>query len=235
MSSYTNFALGSPFLLLVLGCIGIAVFFALLILLLSRGLLLTLFVREEEPVSFSEKFALFWKVSPLSANGIALVRLYGAIIIMPFAYEYFKHPNMWIIIVIIVSLYFTDWLDGFLARVLGNITLFGKWLDPFADKVLVYSNLFIVCLKGEVTTIFIALSLSMLCFDFLGQIARNGASDPAANSIGKTKMVLQVIIIILACLKSCYAIPIGNDILIIYMMVCNILAYLSYASKLKIN
>ena len=39
---------------------------------------------------------------------------------------------------------FTDWLDGFLARKLNQITKFGAFLDPVADKILIASVMFIL-------------------------------------------------------------------------------------------
>ena len=39
---------------------------------------------------------------------------------------------------------FTDWLDGFLARKLKQMSLFGAFLDPVADKLLVASSLLLL-------------------------------------------------------------------------------------------
>ena len=43
---------------------------------------------------------------------------------------------------------FTDWLDGYLARSLAQMTKFGAFLDPVADKLLVVTALILVV--GEV-------------------------------------------------------------------------------------
>ena len=37
----------------------------------------------------------------------------------------------------------TDWLDGMLARKMGQITNFGKFMDPLADKLLVLAAMLI--------------------------------------------------------------------------------------------
>ncbi len=53
-----------------------------------------------------------------------------------------KYPAL---IVFLVAC-FTDLLDGFLARKLGQITDFGKLVDPFADKVMVLAAMFSMAL-----------------------------------------------------------------------------------------
>ncbi len=41
-----------------------------------------------------------------------------------------------------------DWLDGFLARRLGNRTRLGTLLDPVVDKLLILSVLFVLADRG---------------------------------------------------------------------------------------
>ena len=44
----------------------------------------------------------------------------------------------------------TDWLDGFVARKLNQITEFGKVFDPLVDRLLVLSALIIVYINGAI-------------------------------------------------------------------------------------
>ena len=48
---------------------------------------------------------------------------------------------LWVSAVLFAGAAFTDWLDGFLARQLGQGTAFGAFLDPVADKLIVVTAL----------------------------------------------------------------------------------------------
>lgn len=39
---------------------------------------------------------------------------------------------------------FTDWIDGFIARKIQKITIFGAFLDPVADKIIIVVSLIII-------------------------------------------------------------------------------------------
>ncbi|MBP7492783.1 MAG: CDP-diacylglycerol--glycerol-3-phosphate 3-phosphatidyltransferase, partial [Rhodoferax sp.] len=50
----------------------------------------------------------------------------------------------------------TDWLDGFLARRLNQVSSFGAFLDPVADKILVCASVLVLVHLGR-ADVFVAL------------------------------------------------------------------------------
>ncbi len=54
----------------------------------------------------------------------------------------------------------SDWVDGFLARRLHQVTTLGKVLDPIADRALVFTGVVTVALNGAVPWWFASLTLA---------------------------------------------------------------------------
>ena len=72
-------------------------------------------------------------------NTLTLVRI---ALIPVFVLTYiFMDDMLWVSAVLFACAAFTDWLDGFLARQLGQGTAFGAFLDPVADKLIVVTAL----------------------------------------------------------------------------------------------
>lgn len=88
---------------------------------------------------------------------------------------------------------FTDALDGSLARVRKQITLWGTIADPIADKLLVGSAV-VLFVAREINPLFAALiiliEVMIVCGAFIRQYRGHLVS---ANEYGKLKMVCQVI------------------------------------------
>ena len=77
----------------------------------------------------------------------------GRIIIVPFFVLAFYLPGFYgdltaLILFIIAS--FTDFLDGMLARMLGEESKLGELLDPIADKIIVATALILLVMDGTI-------------------------------------------------------------------------------------
>ena len=74
----------------------------------------------------------------LTVARLALIPVFIAIYYLPWSWA---HGTAAIIFAVAS---FTDWLDGYLARKLQQISPFGAFLDPVADKLLVASSLLLL-------------------------------------------------------------------------------------------
>lgn len=73
-----------------------------------------------------------WNIS----NMLSLLRM---VMSLPLSIALYDGNVTWILILTLTA-GATDWLDGFIARKLNQVTDFGKTIDPVADKVMVMSG-----------------------------------------------------------------------------------------------
>jgi CDP-diacylglycerol--glycerol-3-phosphate 3-phosphatidyltransferase/cardiolipin synthase len=126
----------------------------------------------------------------------------------------------------------TDWLDGWLARRLGQTSAFGAFLDPVADKLMVAAAL-IVLVDLNRTSPLIALIIigREITISALREwMAKAGKSASVAVSfVGKLKTAVQMIAIAMLL----YARPLaGIDIPLIGALLLWLAAVLTLASML---
>ena len=92
----------------------------------------------------------------------------------------------------------TDWLDGFLARRLNQVSSFGAFLDPVADKILVCASVLVLVHLGR-ADVFVALIIigREIAISALREwMAQIGASKSVAvHMVGKLKTVVQMVAI----------------------------------------
>lgn len=94
----------------------------------------------------------------------------------------------------------TDWLDGYLARALGQTSAFGAFLDPVADKLMVAAALIVlVHLNRTESWIAVVIIGREITISALREwMAQLGASRSVAVSfIGKLKTAAQMLAIVL--------------------------------------
>lgn len=117
----------------------------------------------------------------------------------------------------------TDWLDGYLARRLGQTTPFGAFLDPVADKLIVAVAL--VLLVAEHANLWLTLpaaviiSREIVVSALREWMAELGArAQVAVSNLGKWKTAAQMtaLIVLLACPKQwTYGVVLGYVLLFI--------------------
>ena len=128
----------------------------------------------------------------------------GRILIVPFFVLAFYLPGSYgdltaLILFIVAS--FTDFLDGMLARLLGEESKLGELLDPIADKIIVATALILLVMDGtirhyEVIAAIIILTREILISGLREFLAEGKIKLPVSN-LAKLKTVLQMVAIAL--------------------------------------
>jgi CDP-diacylglycerol--glycerol-3-phosphate 3-phosphatidyltransferase len=120
--------------------------------------------------------------------------------------------SRWVALLIFLIAAGTDWLDGFLARRLNQVTELGKFLDPLVDKLLVLAPLLALTELGRVPAwgVFLILARELAIAGWRVNPSLRGSSDiPGANLWGKLKTVSQIgaIALLVAPLPKVWQIP----------------------------
>ena len=134
-------------------------------------------------------------------NMLTILRVILVPVFMLFMlYEFVPYSQI-IGAVIFVLAFFTDWLDGYLARKNNQVTNFGKIMDPLADKMLVTAALVCLNVSGVVSAWVTVIILSR---EFIVSGIRISAASEgnviAASMWGKAKTMWQFIALTLALL-----------------------------------
>jgi CDP-diacylglycerol---glycerol-3-phosphate 3-phosphatidyltransferase len=99
----------------------------------------------------------------------------------------------------------TDWLDGYIARRMGIVTLFGKFLDPIADKLIVAAALIMILPydRAPALMVLIILSREIIITGLRSIASTEGIVIPASN-LGKFKTIFQIVAILALLLHYDY-------------------------------
>ena len=110
---------------------------------------------------------------------------------------------MYIAAVVFVVAYFTDMLDGYIARKYNLITDFGKLMDPMAEKLLTAAAMIMLTAYGLCSPIatFLTIGRELVISAFRLVSATQGVVI-AAGKIGKLKTLTQFIGIVLILLGN---------------------------------
>jgi len=127
------------------------------------------------------------------SNLLSLIRLLMAIPVFFFLYYIDQSYTLRIIIVALLLLAaLTDFLDGFLARKLNEITEFGKIIDPLADKVMIGILVLQLYLLGHLPPFYFFIAVGRDIIIFLGGIfvANKIKKVLPSNMLGKITVLL---------------------------------------------
>jgi cardiolipin synthase (CMP-forming) len=94
----------------------------------------------------------------------------------------------------------TDWLDGFLARILNQTSAFGAFLDPVADKLMVAAALILLVglarVDAPIAVIIIGREIAISALrEWMAKIGKS--RSVAVNFLGKVKTASQMVAILL--------------------------------------
>lgn len=118
----------------------------------------------------------------------------------------------WAVLMIFLIGAGTDWVDGYLARKLNQVTEVGKFLDPLVDKLLVLAPLLGLVELGEIPAwgVFLILARELTIAGWRVNPALQGNQEiQGANLWGKLKTVSQItaIALLVAPLPDLWHIP----------------------------
>lgn len=125
-------------------------------------------------------------------NAITFVRIGMIPVILWFTY-YESRVNSFVAAALFAVTGATDFLDGWVARRTGKVTVIGKFLDPLADKLIVLSALVMLVHLGRVAAWMVILILAReFIVTGLRTIAMSEGIVIAAGQEGKYKTSLQI-------------------------------------------
>jgi cardiolipin synthase len=133
----------------------------------------------------------------VTVSRVALIPLIIGIFYLPPAWLSFEGKNIAATGVFIFAA-ITDWLDGFLARKLNQMSKFGAFLDPVADKLMIAGALIVLQELGRVESIvtLIIIGREIAISALREWMATVGQSKSVAVAfIGKLKTVSQMVAI----------------------------------------
>src|SRR5215471_761376 len=139
----------------------------------------------------------------------------GRVVLIPFVLFFIDNFNplrSFIASLLYLVAAFGDFLDGYLARSRGEVSMLGKFLDPLADKLLVTAVLvFMVALSRVPAWVVVVLVARDLAITGLRSIASAQGLVIAASDGGKIKTALQLVAIMMLLIYFRYPV-LGTNI-----------------------
>jgi len=158
------------------------------------------------------------------SNQISVLRV---ILIIPLIFLLINQNsgNTIIIAAILLAMYISDLLDGYLARKLNQVSELGKIVDPLADKIAVVSIVIVLFFQGRIETWFfiIVIARDLLILIFGYYLKKKNKIVLMSNYPGKIAVFSIGIIILLTVFNTAS-----------YELLQKVISYLYYISVILI-
>ncbi len=144
-----------------------------------------------------------------AANGISFARLLG----VPLFLWLLLVPHADVAAVVVLALGGTsDWIDGYAARRLGQVSRLGELLDPFADRLYILATLVAFTVREVVPWQFTAalLAREAVMAVCLLVLRRHGHGPPQVHYVGKTATF--ILLAAFPVLLLAHAVPATADV-----------------------
>ncbi len=131
----------------------------------------------------------------VTLSRIVMIPLFVGIFYAPDSWLGLEHKNLAATMIFVLAAV-TDWLDGWLARKLNQMSAFGAFLDPVADKLMIAGALIILLQLGRVeavvTLIIIGREIAISALrEWMATVGQR--KSVAVAFIGKLKTVFQMV------------------------------------------
>ncbi|MCE1164665.1 MAG: CDP-alcohol phosphatidyltransferase family protein [Bacteroidetes bacterium] len=134
------------------------------------------------------------------SNLLSLLRM---VLVIPLVYFVISGGYKTAVIIILVLMYISDLLDGFLARKLNEVSELGKIIDPLADKIAVVSVVIVLFFLGRIETwFFIVVVLRDVLILLFGLYLKSKNKVVLMSNYPGKAAVLSIGIIILLCVLN---------------------------------
>lgn len=163
------------------------------------------------------------------SNLISLLRI---VLLIPVSYlllSDFTGQNT-LIIVLVLCMYFSDLLDGYLARKLGQVSELGKIIDPLADKISVIVISIILLYLGKIPLWFVLIVVlrDLLILGFGIYLNKKKDIRLMSNYPGKIAVFSIGIIILFAVINNSYLLRLNSYLYFVSLVLIFYSSYLYF-------
>jgi len=157
-----------------------------------------------------------------------LISFFRLLLLIPLC-MYIWRNNLKVVSILLVIIFISDYMDGYIARHFNQVSELGKILDPIGDKISFAVVLIVLNLKGSaplwIVSLVIGRDLAILISSIF--VTRKYKQVPPSNIVGKiTVNILSVLV-----LAYIFSIKILESIFTPIMVLFIILSMYSYANR----